>query len=349
MAEFKTPTSKRYKSRLQDNSELQTTIKIPASPFLEQIGYGCGVSVFCLERSPKVGFVRSPWAIKKRNRRVQEDKKYNERIRFEAEVLRKLNHPNIVGFRGFTEVPNGERIDPCLAMEKLDASLGDKIEEKLEAGDDQFPAKDILKITYEIVKGLKYLHHTAHILHGDMKSYNVLVSDDYSRVKLCDFGVSVPLTESLEMDTTKGDFQYVGTECWSAPEIIHDGEPVTNKADIWACGLVVWEMIALSTPHMENFEKDDSYSDDSMLDTDMENSAKATKPSGDMDDSIVFLEEIIKCKYGTRPPLPAIQLGKEYDKILELFFACTALDYKVRPSAIGLVRYFENYIYKGNA
>lgn len=168
-----------------------------------------------------------------------EDKKYNERIRFEAEVLRKLNHPNIVGFRAFTEVSN----EPCLAMEKLDASLGickciiniliqhsayklcmtisgDKIEQKLDACEDQFPAKDILKITFEIIKGLEYLHHTAHILHGDVKSYNVLVSDTYDIVKLCDFGVSLPLTDSLELDTSKGNFRYVGTECWSAPEII---------------------------------------------------------------------------------------------------------------------------------
>lgn len=102
---------------------------------------------------------------------------------------------------------------------------GDKIQDKLESADDPFPAKDILKIAYEIVKGLEYLHHTAHILHGDVKSYNILVSDDYNTVKLCDFGVSLPLTESLEMDTSKGEFMYVGTECWSAPEIIHGWSP----------------------------------------------------------------------------------------------------------------------------
>lgn len=49
---------------------------------------------------------------------------------------------------------------------------------------------------------------------------------------------------------------------------------------------------------------------------------------------------------GTRPPLPAIQLGKEYDNVLELFYVCTTMDYKHRPSAIGLVRYFENYVYE---
>ena len=342
MTEFKTPTTKRYKSRVQDSPELHTPMKIPASPFLEQIGYGCGVSVFSLERSPRVGFSRSPWAIKKRNHKIAADKKYNERIRFEAEVLRKLNHPNIVGFRGFTEVSDGE---PCLAMEKLDASLGDKIEDKLESADDPFPAKDILKIAYEIVKGLEYLHHTAHILHGDVKSYNVLVSDDYNTVKLCDFGVSLPLTESLEMDTSKGDFMYVGTECWSAPEIIHEIGVVTNKADVWACGLVVWEMIALSPPHLDvSMDMDDSFND-SMTETQMPNDTKTKEHDASFDDSIVYLKEMMTTKYGTRPPLPAINLGKEYDKVLELFFASTAIDYKVRPSAKGLASYFKRYVY----
>lgn len=339
MTEFKTPTSKKYKSRLQDNPEFHTPIKIPASPFLQQIGYGCGVNVFSLERSPKVGFTRSPWAIKKPNRKVVQDKQYSDRLRFEAEILRKLKHPNIVGFRAFTEISN----EPCLAMEKLDYSLGDIIEEKVEACEDPFPANLIMRITYEIAKGLEYLHHTAHILHGDVKSYNVLVSKDYKTVKLCDFGVSLPLNESLVFDNTKSDLYYVGTECWTAPEIIFDDGPVTNKADIWACGLVVWEMIALSPPHVPDSEEDEL--EDSLLET---KSTKGCNVSIDMDDSSCLneLESMTNKKYGTRPPLPAINLGKEYEKVFEVFFACTTSDYKVRPSAKGLVNYFKSYIYK---
>lgn len=49
---------------------------------------------------------------------------------------------------------------------------------------------------------------------------------------------------------------------------------------------------------------------------------------------------------GTRPALPAINLAKEYERVLEVFFACTTADYKVRPSAKGLVNYFKNYVYK---
>lgn len=81
-----------------------------------------GVNVFTFQRSPKVGFARSPWAIKKRNKNVIKDCKYNARIQLEAEILGKLSHPNIVGFRAFTYSSDGE---PCLAMEKLEISLGE--------------------------------------------------------------------------------------------------------------------------------------------------------------------------------------------------------------------------------
>lgn len=84
-----------------------------------------------------------------------------------------------------------------------------------------FAAKEILRIGYEIAKGLEYLHHTAFILHGDIKSYNVLVSFDYKIVKLCDFGVSLCLNkDTLEIDKKKGNEHYTGTECWNAPEIL---------------------------------------------------------------------------------------------------------------------------------
>lgn len=73
-----------------------------------------------LERSPKVGFTRSPWAVKKWLK-GRNNKETNKRLQLEADVLRQLNHPNIVGFRAFTKGADGK---PCLAMEALDMSLG---------------------------------------------------------------------------------------------------------------------------------------------------------------------------------------------------------------------------------
>lgn len=81
-----------------------------------------------LERSPKVGFVRSPWAVKKWLK-GKSNEVNNGRLQLEAEVLRRLNHPNIVGFRAFTKGVDGK---PCLAMEALDMSLGIYQTEQLE-------------------------------------------------------------------------------------------------------------------------------------------------------------------------------------------------------------------------
>ncbi|XP_014206137.1 lymphokine-activated killer T-cell-originated protein kinase [Copidosoma floridanum] len=338
MEDFKTPTAKRFRSRVTDNPDFQTPIKIPPSPFLKQIGYGCGINVFTLERSPRVGFARSPWAIKKRNKNVVKDAKYTARLQAEASILKKLNHPNIVGFRGLTHEASGE---PCLVMEKLDISLGDLIEEKVEGGEMQFSANEILKIGFEIAKGLEYLHHSAYILHGDMKSFNILLSRNYSIVKICDFGVSMPLTENLEVDMTK-KCEYVGTPCWTAPEVLNVDGPISNKADIWSYGLVLWEMIALSPPHIGTPEDDlMNMTDDSILECKNLNTTQETDI--EYDSFIQSLDDPDDSKYGTRPPLPAIDLS-EYGKVLEIFFACTDEDFKTRPSAKGVVMFFNNYV-----
>jgi PDZ-binding kinase len=78
-----------------------------------------------MQRSPKVGcFARSPWAIKKWVKGRSSDVN-NSHLRLEADILRQLNHPNIVGFRAFTTGPDGK---PCLAMEAVDMSLGTNYE-----------------------------------------------------------------------------------------------------------------------------------------------------------------------------------------------------------------------------
>ena len=102
--------------------------------------------------------------------------------------------------------------------------LGDMIEERVDDDAGAFPADKILRVAHEMAKGLEYLHHTVRILHGDIKSYNVLVSKKLDVVKLCDFGVSVPLNANLEIDTSSHDYIYTGTECWNAPEVINGEE-----------------------------------------------------------------------------------------------------------------------------
>jgi PDZ-binding kinase len=129
-----------------------------------------------LKRSPKVGIYQSPWAVKRVRRTNKEANidfdDYALRLKDEAEILKKLNHPNIVGFRAFVKTDDGR---DCLAMEECDISVGDLIESRSDDGLGPFPAENILKVALDVSKALDYLHKECHLLHGDIKSFNVLV------------------------------------------------------------------------------------------------------------------------------------------------------------------------------
>ena len=123
----------------------------------------------------------------------------------------------------------------------------DLIEERLEEDSGPFPAHQVVRVASDVAKALAYLHGEKLLMHGDMKSGNVLVfGEDFRLVKLCDFGVALPLTKAN--GPIKAGHYYVGTEAWSAPEVMDQdegmpGDPapvITCKADIFSYGLTIW-------------------------------------------------------------------------------------------------------------
>ncbi|XP_058576743.1 lymphokine-activated killer T-cell-originated protein kinase isoform X2 [Neofelis nebulosa] len=191
---FKTPSKLSEKKK----SALCSTpcINIPASPFMQKLGFGTGVNVYLMKRSPR-GLSHSPWAVKKINPRCNDhyQSMYQKRLIDEAKILKNLHHPNIVGYRAFTEASDGSL---CLAMEYGgEKSLNDLIEERNKDSQDPFPAAIILKVALNMAKGLKYLHQEKKLLHGDLKSSNVVIKGDFETIKICDVGVSLPLDENM--------------------------------------------------------------------------------------------------------------------------------------------------------
>ncbi|XP_059212526.1 lymphokine-activated killer T-cell-originated protein kinase homolog [Centropristis striata] len=320
---FKTPKNNRVKSV---SSIGGTPITIPASPFMKKLGCGTGVNVYLMDRVGKLN--ASPWAVKKINSRCASKQVavYQKRLNEEAKVLKGIDHPNIVGFRAFTTAKDGSK---CLAMEYGgEQSLNDLIEKRKEDGLKAFPAANIEKVALHVARGLQYLHNEKKLLHGDMKSCNVVIKGDFETVKICDVGVSLQLDENMCVSDPKAE--YIGTEPWKPKEAlcgdeVGDGE-ITDKADIFAYGLTLWEMMTLAMPHLEMLGDDDDEEEED-ADESMEES---------------FDEDAYYERLGTRPPLDAAALGSSYRRMVELFVLCTEEEPKKRPSAAQIVQALES-------
>lgn len=306
MSEFSTP--KLDKTRV--SKVPKTPINIPPSPFMKKLGFGTGVSVFRWDRSPRPDATRSPWALKKLDKRDL-PRVFEQRLAKEAELLKSLKHPNIVGFRACVPGKDGRM---TLAMESCESSLADRIEDRRNDEMGPLSSEVILKVALGVARGLDYLHREKKLLHGDMKSYNILIKGDYDEIKICDFGVSMAL---LPDGLAAAPDNFVGTSVWSAPEVVglSDG-PVSSKVDIFAFGLVLWEMIALEIPHTDDLAE--SNFDISITEDDLEN------------------------RIGTRPALPPVDLDDSYNSIMEIFYCCTEQDPSVRPTAQLLVEWLED-------
>ncbi|XP_041831332.1 lymphokine-activated killer T-cell-originated protein kinase homolog [Melanotaenia boesemani] len=311
---YKTPKSVHVRS--SGSSGGGTPMVIPASPFMKKLGCGTGVNVYLMNRMGKVN--ASPWAVKKINRKCasKQETVYQQRLNEEAKVLKEINHPNIVGFRAFATASDGSK---CLAMEYGgEQSLNDLIEQRAEEGLNAFPAANIEKVALHVARGLQYLHNEKKLLHGDIKSCNVVIKGDFEAVKICDVGVSLPLDENMRVSDPKAE--YVGTEPWKPMEALEGGE-ITDKADIFAYGLTLWEMMTLTVPHLDMLEDEDEEEDS-------------------MEES--FNEDAYYEVLGSRPALDVEALGCSYWRMVELFFLCTEEDPKKRPSAAQIVQALES-------
>lgn len=119
-----------------------------------------------------------------------------------------------------------------ICMEQCEAGSLDGIYKRVKARNGRMGEKILAKIAESGLKGLEYLH-SRKIIHRDIKPSNMLVTRD-GKIKLCDFGVSGELIDSIA-----GTF--TGTSFYMAPERIK-GLPYTITSDVWSLGLTVLEL-----------------------------------------------------------------------------------------------------------
>jgi len=156
-----------------------------------------------------------------------------KRFRKEALALAKLNHPNIATIYEFS---SEDGVD-FLVTEYIP---GTTLNEKLYAG--SLNTKDCISLTTQIVQGLTAAHEQG-IVHRDLKPGNLRMTPD-GRLKILDFGLAqlMPQEGNADLVATLTQFQEVaGTLPYMAPEQLR-GEPSDARTDIWALGVVLYEM-----------------------------------------------------------------------------------------------------------
>ncbi len=169
------------------------------------------------------------------------DPDYVLRFRNEARHVAALNHPNIVPV--FTY---GEESDLLyLVMPILRESLRERMErERVMA------PHDAIRVCIQVAAALDVAHSQG-IVHRDVKPENILLDDD-GRALLTDFGIAreaSALRQPNTMRTLAGTGLPVGTVEYMAPEQL-SGDLVDHRADVYALGVVLYEMLAGKLPHI---------------------------------------------------------------------------------------------------
>ncbi|MGH9411235.1 MAG: protein kinase domain-containing protein, partial [Vicinamibacterales bacterium] len=173
---------------------------------------------------------------------VERDGHALTRLAREARVLASLNHPNIGAVHGWEESSGVHAI-------VLELVEGPTLLERIAAG--PLGLDEALKIARQIADALDAAHEQG-IVHRDLKPANIKVRPD-GRVKVLDFGLAKALTPdrsdpeaATAMSLTQSGV-IVGTPAYMSPEQAR-GEPVTRSADVWAFGVVIYEMLAGRRP-----------------------------------------------------------------------------------------------------
>eukprot|EP00771_Trimastix_marina_P003017 gnl/Trimastix_PCT/42.p1 GENE.gnl/Trimastix_PCT/42~~gnl/Trimastix_PCT/42.p1 ORF type:complete len:829 (+),score=231.01 gnl/Trimastix_PCT/42:2447-4933(+) len=154
-------------------------------------------------------------------------------FRKETEILKRLDHPNVVKFYG----ASCEK--PFLIVTEY-ISRGDLYHFLQSSAD--IPWSKRLGFAANIAEGMRYLHSLRPpILHCDLKSVNILVAEDWS-LKIADFGLSKSYLQKGHVTLRGG-----GTPAYMAPETLRGRhEPAS---DVYSFGIILWELVTRSVPY----------------------------------------------------------------------------------------------------
>lgn len=159
------------------------------------------------------------------------EREFSDRFKVEARAMAKLNHTNIVGVYDFGITAGGHLY---LVMEWIE---GRSLHDMIHKGG--LSLRKATNLAMQLCEALSFAHEHQ-IIHRDIKPGNIMVNDA-DHVKVADFGLARPVSDEAEQENP------FGTPDYAAPEI-RGGSVVDHRVDIYAAGVVLYEMITGTVP-----------------------------------------------------------------------------------------------------
>jgi serine/threonine protein kinase len=280
------------------NSHDSTSVDPTQVLFHEKVGAGGSADIFS-------GSVNGLGLAIKCYRQPISDDPLDDDLMHEISICKDLQHPRILRYIGFSIENQFSDRKLMMLMELCRGTVHQLIRSS--------NAIDQLEILRQVAEGLSYLH-AQNVIHRDIKSENIFYSSRLNRetmkqefdFKIGDFDVAVKcFNGNLEIE----DVPNLGTLEFRAPEIIRasSSESVcyTDRVDIWAFGMLIFELVAKDIPYRSEFG--------------MELSA---------------IERAIVS--GTKPSVP--KKWKKKQRIVQnLYDSCLSIDPITRPSSINIL------------
>jgi len=171
-----------------------------------------------------------PVAIKK----VFQDKRYKNR---ELQIMRELNHPNVIRLREFFYSPGDkpEEVYLNLVMDFIPENAY-QILKHFTKKKQQMPTFYIKLYAYQMMRSLAYIHALG-TCHRDIKPQNVLINPKSHILALCDFGSAKKFVKG------EPNVSYICSRYYRAPELIFGASEYTTMIDVWSTGCVIGEFM----------------------------------------------------------------------------------------------------------
>jgi len=204
---------------------------------LEKIGQGGMGEVYRAEDTT----LKREVAIKVLPEQFTKDPQRLARFEREAQLLAQLNHPNIAAIHSFEHADDVH----FLVLELVE---GETLAERVARG--PVPVEEALEVCRQIAQGIEAAHEKG-VIHRDLKPANVKLTPE-GTIKILDFG----LAKAFEAEIPAADISHsptlteemtragaiLGTAAYMSPEQAR-GKPVDKRADVWAFGVVLYELL----------------------------------------------------------------------------------------------------------